>query len=202
MINSTAKKIFLKEMFRKSIHLGSLFFPLSYHFSSKNFVLILSIAFIILMAIVEYLRFFNTKLYKHIKNLSKILRVHEAHNLTGASYMAISMLICIIFFPKILVITAFFILAISDTLAALIGMRFGKIKLFDKTIEGCLAFFISSVLICHIIMNLYSIANIDNLAIFFICFITTITELVSKKLQLDDNLSIPLTFCTATLIIC
>ena len=205
MFNIISKEVFLKEMFRKGIHVSSFLFPLLYHFTNKNLMLILIITFSLLMIIIEYSRFMNIKLYQFIQNnvfrflkidLSQIIRRHEAHNLTGASYMAISMLICLIFFSKAIVITAFSILAISDTLAALIGMRFGKIKLLDKTLEGCIAFFISSMLICYTTTIIYDVIFTNHqLCIFFICFIITITELISKKLQLDDNLSIPLIFC-------
>ncbi len=65
-----------------------------------------------------------------------LLRKHEIDkekkNLTGATYVLISALICALIFPKVIFVTAFTILIISDTMAALIGRKFGKHKIFKK----------------------------------------------------------------------
>jgi dolichol kinase len=87
-----------------------------------------------------------------------LLRQHEVDtgkkNLNGATYVLISALICVIIFPKIFFVTAFTILIISDSLAALIGRKFGRHKLFAKSLEGTLAFFISaSIVILFTLQN-------------------------------------------------
>ena len=46
------------------------------------------------------------------------------------------------------------ICAISDTLAAIIGIKYGKLMLKNKSLEGCLAFFLSSFIICYLMFGL------------------------------------------------
>ncbi|MBT4576153.1 MAG: phosphatidate cytidylyltransferase, partial [Candidatus Cloacimonetes bacterium] len=55
-----------------------------------------------------------------------LLRKHEIDNFTGATYMMISALLCIAFFPAEIAVASLAFLAIGDTLAALIGIPYGK----------------------------------------------------------------------------
>ncbi|WP_237697336.1 diacylglycerol/polyprenol kinase family protein [Candidatus Midichloria mitochondrii] len=128
-------------------------------------------------------------------DINKIIRPHEITTLTGASYMAIAMFITLLFFPKFVFIIAFSILAVSDSLAALVGLKFGKIQLLDKTLEGCLAFFLSAIVISYAIISIYGINHMSLFAILLTCFITACVELFAKKIEVDDNLLIPLIFC-------
>ncbi|MCK7523378.1 MAG: hypothetical protein MZV64_39855 [Ignavibacteriales bacterium] len=59
----------------------------------------------------------------------------------------LSALICALIFPKVIFVTAFSILIISDTMAALIGRKFGKRKFLRKSLEGTLSFFISASIV-------------------------------------------------------
>ncbi|WHQ46942.1 MAG: hypothetical protein MTP17_00955 [Candidatus Midichloria sp.] len=168
------------------------------------FVLIL--IFLLVMFFFEFSRFSNGKIYNITQNalnllkidINKIIRPHEINTLTGASYMAIAMFITLLFFPKFIFITAFSILAISDSFAALVGVKFRKIPFLNKTLEGCSAFFISAITIYYSITSIYGINYISHYAIFLTCFITTLAESFAKKIQLDDNLLIPLVFCILT----
>ena len=77
------------------------------------------------------------------------------------------------------------VMCLSDTVANLVGRKFGKISLFDKTLEGSLSFFIVSVLIL-------SIYNFTSIQIILVSLCATIVELLSAKIKINDNLSIPL----------
>ena len=76
----------------------------------------------------------------------------------------------------------------SDSLAAIIGRSWGTIPINGKTLEGSIAFFLSSIVIVLISSEL----NIS-IAIFSV-LIATIVELYSP---LNDNLSIPISFALA-----
>jgi dolichol kinase len=66
----------------------------------------------------------------------------------------------------------------------LIGVR-GKLKIkyFGKTIEGFLAFFVSSCIILYHPYGMYGI---------IVAFIGACVELASKKIKMDDNLILPI----------
>ncbi len=115
---------------------------------------------------------------------------HEKKNLNGATYVLISALIGVIIFPKVIFITAFAILIISDTSAALIGRKFGKKPFLRKSLEGTLAFFISASIVI-----LFTPKLTDSIAEYMIgliaALIGALVENVSYGIA-DDNLSIPL----------
>ncbi len=123
-----------------------------------------------------------------------LLRKHELDtrkkNLNGATYVLISALISIILFPKILFITAFSILIISDSMAALIGRKFGRHKLFSKSLEGTLAFFISASIVVFLTPKVNNLP-MEYLIGIIAAAVGAIVENVSFGLA-DDNLAIPI----------
>ena len=104
-----------------------------------------------------------------------------------ASYVFLSSCIVISLFSKEIAIVTLLIMSISDSLAALIGKKYGKIKFQDKTLEGSITFFLSSMVI------ILFFPNIDLFAGIFSVIITTLIE-SSKIFNIDDNLTVPLSF--------
>jgi len=102
----------------------------------------------------------------------------------------ISALVCVIIFPKFIVINAFAILILSDASAAVFGRKFGKHKFFKKSLEGTIAFILASipvVLLAPKVQNLpgeYVITMIS-------AIVGGIIEAASINLKVDDNLLIP-----------
>jgi dolichol kinase len=111
---------------------------------------------------------------------------------TGATWVFISALLIIAFFPKFIAVTALTILVISDISAALIGRKFGKTKFLGKSLEGTLAFFITGIMIIIV----YGIIFHASWTYFLFGFISVIVgaffESISKSIKLDDNFTIPL----------
>ncbi len=183
------------EVVRKLIHLCSLSIPIIYYFISKqNAIIILSIVAGIAL-ILDLSRYYFKTLAKVFYDIfGFLLREHEVdhkkRNLNGATYVFISALICVIIFPKVLFITAFSILIISDTVAALIGRKFGKHKFLAKSFEGTLSFFISASIVVLFTPKIEG--NMTEFLIgFFAAGVGAIVENISFGFA-DDNLSIPL----------
>jgi dolichol kinase len=179
-----------REIFRKSIHFASLFFPITYYYTNKNIMIILLSIAIILMLLWELTRFFNIHLPLFTKILSPIIRQKESNNLTGASYLVFSYMYVTFFFSQKIAITAMLIAILADGFAALIGKAFNSKKLLftDKTILGSLTFFIITLIIL--------IVNFSQITIYIILtttFIISMVELYTDKIKLDDNLSIIIT---------
>ena len=182
------------ELVRKLIHLFSLSIPIIYYFiSTESAVIILGILTFIAL-ILDLARHFSPDIGKiFYKIFGFILRKHEIDtkqkNLNGATYVLISALIGVLIFPKLIFISAFTILIISDTMAALIGRKFGKRKFLSKSFEGTLAFFVSA---CIVVLFTPKIGNFpeEYLIGFVGAMIGAIVENISFRL-IDDNLSIP-----------
>jgi dolichol kinase len=133
-----------------------------------------------------------------LKYFGGMLRPHETTSerihLTGASWVLIAALLTFAVFPKIISVTAFTILNVSDSFAALIGRRFGKRQFFDKSLVGSLAFMLSASAIVIFYGWLFASPPAFFLGGFAACIITAIVEASSTRLSIDDNLSIPFSF--------
>lgn len=143
---------FQYELVRKGIHMMSLSIPVVYYFVSQSTMLFLLLPVTAAFVIGDLLRSFHQPsfaLYQRV--FGPMLRAHEKtphkKTLNGASWVLLSAIFCVLVFPKLITITAFTILIISDTTAALIGRRFGTKKFNDKSLEGSTAFVVSAAIV-------------------------------------------------------
>ncbi len=136
------------EIYRKIIHLGAMVIPLLYYFVVKSQLLAIAILLPIALicVIIDASRIENPKLKNKLyKIFGANLREEETSKLTGASYLLTSSVVTIAIFPKEIAFLAISYLAIGDTCAALIGIKFGRrqIAKTKKTLEGLIGSFIS-----------------------------------------------------------
>lgn len=185
-----------QEILRKAIHLASLSVPISYIFLTREIMLGVLIPATILFVTFDILsknvKFFINLLLKYFGNM---LRPHEKKGkgfFNGATWVLISATICVVAFPKVITITGFTILIISDICAALIGRRYGKHGFFDKSWEGTISFMISAVIIVVFYFNLFDLPFSYLVTGIIAAIIGGFVEAVSKVIKVDDNLSIPI----------
>lgn len=183
------------ELLRKLIHLCSLSIPVIYYFITKETAVTILGVLTFIALIIDLGRYFSPGFGKiFYKFFGFLLRVHETDsnkkNLNGATYVLLSALISAIIFPKVIFITAFTILIISDSLAALIGRKYGKHKFLSKSFEGTLTFFISASIV------VFLTPKIDGRMIeYFIGLIAALVGTFAENLSYgfaDDNLTIPI----------
>lgn len=183
------------ELIRKGIHFCSLSIPIVYYFISRDTAIIILSAMTAFALVVDVGRYLFPSMGKLFYSLfGFMLRKHEMDgkkkNLNGATYVLISALICVIIFPKVIFITGFTILIISDSFAALIGRRYGRHKFLFKSFEGTLTFFLSAIIVVLLTPKIEY--RIEEYIIGIIAaFIGAIVENISFGYA-DDNLSIPI----------
>lgn len=196
--------IFNFEIKRKTFHLCCFIVPLFYFFVSK--LVITSLLFLILITVIplDMLRHYNVSIRNLInKFFEKIIRPEEASGsfkLSGASFMMAGLFLTSLFFSKGLAITSWFILIISDCLAAIVGTKIGKPLENGKSLEGSVAF-LSSAIFISMLVYFYFGYNTTFLIIIISSIITTIAEFYSKEFNINDNLSIPVIYCLSTVIL-
>lgn len=183
------------ELVRKLIHLTSLSIPVIYYFIPRSVAIIILASLTVFALVLDLARYFHPEIGKvFYKIFGFLLRKHELDhekkNLNGATYVLISALIGVIIFPKIIFVTAFAILIISDTSAALIGRKFGKRPFLRKSFEGTLAFFISASVVILFTPKLTN-SFAEYLIGFVAAFVGALIENISYGIA-DDNLSIPI----------
>ncbi|MCB9057257.1 MAG: hypothetical protein H6627_01755 [Calditrichae bacterium] len=174
------------EILRKSIHLLTGLFPIIYaSFLTKDQAIIVSGIILIVFITGEILRTNVIKIKQIYEGFfGKILRNHELQSrFNGATLLFLAFFLTCFVFDKDVAIVSMLLLSFSDSLAAVFGKKFGKIKLFNKSLEGTLTFFIITAMIFSIFFeNYYMIIGVAALC--------AVLELI--PLPINDNLSIPL----------
>jgi dolichol kinase len=184
---------FSSELIRKGIHLGSLSIPIGYYFIRRNTALEILIPITIFSIVIDVGRFYIPAIQRMVQQLfDRIIRPHERHPglLSGATYVFISALFCVAIFPKLITVTAFSILIVSDGSSAIFGRAFGKHRFLDKSLEGTLAFILSAWIVVLITPKVGPMA-IEYFIAAFAAVVGGIAEAASVTLHLDDNFSVP-----------
>jgi len=191
---SVNERAYRKELIRKAIHFCSISIPLLYLVTTKTVALSILIPLTVGFIVIDIARYYFPPLGKiFYKVFGSLLRKHESDSrqkkLNGATYVLIAATISVAVFPKLIAVTAFIILIISDMMSALVGKRFGRHKFFDKSLEGSIAFFLSATIV---VLATPKIAYLPGeYAIgFFSAAIGALVE--ALPIGIDDNITIPL----------
>ncbi len=194
-LEARVPKDYRHEVYRKGIHLSSLWIPALIYFSNT---IISSVIFILALAGEIFLEYGNYKKWRWARIIftmpfASILRnserQHKHFNLTGGVYILAASLVCTLLFSPVIAAIALTVMLISDTLAALVGKAIGQRKIYrNKTLEGTVAFFVSALLIMMLFNPLFTFTYVSVIA----CFAAVFMELFEHWFELDDNFSIPL----------
>ncbi len=193
---------FKAELVRKGIHLLSLVIPAVYYFIPKVIALWILVPMTLIFVTIDlaryevpavsrfFYRFFGFLLRKHEVD-------HKRHALNGATNLLISAVICVIIFPKFIMISSFTVLILADASSAVFGKRFGRHRIFaDKSIpksyEGSLAFVIAGIVAVALtpkadyLLTEYLIGGAA-------AVVAAAAEALSYKI-VDDNIAVPIAF--------
>jgi dolichol kinase len=174
------------EITRKLVHLATLVIPVGYVLTSEETVLTFLVPFFLCLLLVDLLRHFHSGLSSLFGKyfFGRVLREEEKPTFMGSTYFLFSTILTILLFPKSVAIASLLILILADTSAALIGKEVGRVSIYGKTLEGSLAFLLTSLLIVWIYPNLNRLSGSLG------AFGATIIEILPIKI--NDNLTIPL----------
>jgi dolichol kinase len=174
------------ELYRKGIHLSSLIIPIGFLLLDPRAVLTGLMGGLLFFALFDILRFFGNDDIKRFMgmNFGFLLRPREKKSFSGATTILLAGLLVYTFYEVKVAAAAMVIIVIGDIFAALIGRSFGRIRVFAKTVEGSVAFIISTALAVQFIPGL-------SLRVAFIgCLVGAIIELL--PLPIDDNITVPM----------
>ncbi len=167
--------------------------------------------FLIFLIVIEIIRFNVPSFNKiFIRVVGQLLKENEYNQIHGSISYILANLILFFFFTKETIVIASLILMVCDPIAAYFGIYYGKRKLIHgKSLEGLLAFLISSFVVSMVFLMILTIFRIGNENLyltsenfFVLTIIMLITATVSSFVELfsfttlygliDDNLTIPL----------
>lgn len=130
---------------RKAIHLAAIVIPLAVlHVpivACRRALVVLAVA----LLIADVAKIHQPRLRSYfVTFLGPLIRRHEHTGITGSTYMVVSALLATYLFEPAEAAAALVFLIVGDTLAAIVGMAWGRTPLFGKTVEGSLAGFAAS----------------------------------------------------------
>lgn len=148
-----------------------------------------------LLVVPEFFRFRYPRFNNwYIRKFGKLMRPHEKHSMHTAAMFALTVYGGVALFGIQPMLAAFLCLSLGDPIAAIVGLKFGRIRVFGKTVEGSAACFA----VCFGIMvwafpGNYLLAGLAALT-------ATLAELV--PMPVNDNIRMPLlTAATITLVL-
>lgn len=199
MTGTTAQITYASEIARKGIHLASLLIPIIYlQLEHWTGVLILCAMTATSLSIDVLMRVHQRTRNVMLSLVGPLLREHELSKdrfrLTGASWVLIAATLTFVVFPTQIAVTAFSVLIVSDTFAALIGRRFGHRGFMDKSLAGSVAFVVSALVVVASWQAVFAL-SVDFLVAGSVASVAAaIAEAASSRLRLDDNIAIPCTY--------
>jgi dolichol kinase len=176
-----------QEIKRKSLHLLTLLSPLLYNVLPYNTSLIISASLVIIDLIAETIRLLYPSVNRLIlKVFEGTYREKEKENVSTLIWTLSGTFLTIFLFSenKNVVTLSLLYLSLGDTVAALVGVKFGKIRLGSrgKSLEGSLAFFLIAFL-CSLFFVKIEYAFIS-------AFLGAAIEFL--PLPIDDNFVLPI----------
>ncbi|MEO0075504.1 MAG: hypothetical protein ABIK31_05275 [candidate division WOR-3 bacterium] len=140
---------------------------------------------------IDYIRLHSKAVRKPFLILfGQMLRRREFNSFTGGTYLLLASFISMIIFPEPgIFICATSFLVIGDTVAALVGLKFGRQKVFRKSVEGTVACLISCLLIAFVVSKLPQKSLVLGVGIIG-AFAATIVE--ALPIEVNDNVVIPI----------
>lgn len=179
------------EVSRKVLHLSSAAIAVTYCFVDRGPMLGLLLACFLVAVATEVLRQCHAgfgRLFR--RSVGFMLRRTEWDRITGATYVLLGALLSVALFPRPVAVGVLLMLSISDSVASLVGLRFGRGRFLGKSLAGSLAFFLSALAIAW---TVWPEAGGPGFAS---ALIATVAEALPAlrlgRFELNDNVTIPL----------
>lgn len=114
---------------------------------------------------------------------SLLIRQSEEKSFTGATFVCLSFLVVVFFFPREIAVAAMLFLALGDTVAEIAGKNWGHRKYFGRSLEGMGGFFLVAFPLAWIVLQDWCIAGMG-------AALGALVEFFS--IGIDDNLTVPI----------
>lgn len=177
----------MKLIARKTYRIGvGILFPLIYYFSPNKIIVEMFLMYLIgMMTVIEIMRHLSQNLWEvMVEHSHGILREKEGY-LTGTMSFLLSNALVIAFFSKWVAIVSLLFMLFGDTAASVIGIKYGKIKIGKKSLEGSLAHLITTLIIA---LLLYKFIPVHLVILIIGAVVATIVE--ALPLKVNDNLTV------------
>lgn len=136
------------EYWRKLFHLSGLCIPLAYLWLPEDIFWRLFIPVTAAFIALDLARLRIKGLERIYRRAARrLLRDGEYSRPAASLYFLLGSALTMVFFPKQIAVAALIVLCLSDSIAALVGSRYGRHRIRNKSLEGSMVFFASAWLI-------------------------------------------------------
>lgn len=173
------------ELPRKFFHMFGSIIAWIYLFAdfSQQYAVLLLVIYAGVMLLLDVSRLLKPALNgSYTRFFGPLMRESELKTLNTSTYFVLGSLVAIAFFPKPVAVLSILYLAFGDPMAAIIGMRYGKTRIFGKSLEGSFACF-CTCLFMGMFFFPWSVAVLG-------AAIATISEVI--PFPVNDNFRIPI----------
>jgi dolichol kinase len=151
--------------------------------------LILIGALFLFTILTEILRLRVTGVNRILVSLAgPILKDAEISHPTGVGYFLGGALGCLLFFGLEVTLASIVILSAGDPAAAVVGRRWGRVRIGEKSLEGTMAFLASAMAAGMVLQGFWPGITITTFSMGTL--IAAVVEVL--PLKMDDNLRVPL----------
>lgn len=160
------------------------------HFNILNTLVLGLISLVVLILLYSIKKGYSIPLFSFVLSYFERKEYMMKYPGSGLFSFIFSAFLSVFFFEKTIAMAALSILVIGDAMTTLVGIHLGKNKNplnKDKSIEGTIAGFISSLCVCFLFVPL-----VPSLVTSFVGMLVEIPKIYIYKVPIDDNLIIPL----------
>ena len=181
---------FASELVRKGTHMGAMIIPCGYWLLglSKSEMLTVMVPIFFVMLTIDISRLRNWWFWRNVAKPvgGHMVRKHEEDgDFTGATYILLSVCLTVALFDKPTAVAALAFIIVGDTLAALIGRRWGRHRIWGgKSVEGFLGCLAGTVVVAFLTPG--------NLLIVSVVGAVAAAIIEALPTGIDDNVSVPL----------
>lgn len=170
---------------RKGIHLLALVIPIGFYLTSQKIALAILILAALISLLMDFIRILELPGHRLLGFLlSPLLRSHEDADLTGGTYILFASVVTIYLFNKHVALAALGFIIVGDICSALVGRKFGRVRFFDKSLEGSLGFLLACLVVAVAVPHFSLVVGMLGAI--------TATFVEAFEFNLDDNLVVPL----------
>ena len=189
------------EIYRKSLHLLALAYPVGYSILGKSVALWVLVPLSLAMIGADFLRSKNEWTHGLIDRIFGFMmrpeeRVFDPRRpvVNGATWVTTSFTVLILFFSGPIAILSFAIFMIGDAMAALVGRKWGAHPWGSgsRSMEGTLAFMISGLVVAHALGSEsipFSFFQFNSVSLIGAVLVAGVLE--ALPLPVNDNLIAP-----------
>ncbi len=177
-------------LWRTLIRPAAMAFPILSFFISKSSLITLIGTVLAIFFITDVVRILHKRVGRFfIHDIRKSITIYKDKEQVRISSMTLFLLGCFLsflLFERTIAFCVMVFLIFGDLSAKMLGLAYGKHKLFNKTLEGSLAHLLACLVLGYI---LHLFVYMPSSLIFIGAFVATIVEVL--PFNIDDNLSVP-----------